>query len=127
MKIVKHLVLATLLLSGVGTANAGICAVGYIKKIAEGGWNYNDLMINIEYVSGSTPPTWWPTSQQNPDFGYMRFRSTLDPTRLSAIRTLAYMALANGNKVEVRTTSKNASNIDDCTKADELKGFRETS
>jgi len=125
MKFIKHAVAVTVLLGAVNTANAGLCAKGYIKHVAEGGWNTNDLMINLEYSGGTTPPTWWP-AHFGINQGYMRFRSSIDPTRLASIRTMAYLAMANGNEVEVRTVAVDASGNSDCTKADELKVFRTT-
>lgn len=104
----------------------GICAQGYVKEVSEGGWGTNDLYVQLEFTEQWVPPTWWHPSTSAPQFAYIRFRDTLDPTRFSAIRTLVHLAMANHNKVRIRTSSVDGQNLEDCTRADEIILFNVT-
>jgi len=99
------------LLSGMGNAHALVCAKGYITLITEGGYNSSDLHLQMMYTSVTPPHT------RN---GYLRFRSTLDPVRLKAIRSLAYIALFNGNEVEI-TAHPDAQGVENCTNATQIE------
>lgn len=112
-----NLYLAMVLLSVVVTlgatpAVAGKCAQGYIYELSEGSYGTNDLMFKMNYTTTSPP---------NSYYGWMRFRSDLDAAKLRSIRAMAYMALANGNELEVWTTYDNGQGQSDCTRATELK------
>jgi len=101
------------LLMGVGNAHAVVCARGYISLLTEGGFNSSDLHLKMAYTS---------VTPLNTRYGYLRFRSTLDPARLKAIRSLAYIALFNGNEIEI-TAHPNALGVEDCTDATQLSLF----
>lgn len=102
------LLMGALALSGHAHAE-GYCGIGKVLEVKEGGWNTNDLMIKIDYSGGDAVAT--------NHGGYVRFRASLDPDRLNAIRAVALLAMALDKSV-VTYTHDDASN--GCTNADEL-------
>ncbi len=88
------------------------CGEGYIKRISEGGWNNDRIYIRLDETVPAQHQLW------NND--YVRFSDTLSASRQAAIRAVAYLALANGNKVGLVSSSP------DCQRATEIIIYRKT-
>lgn len=69
----------------------------YITEVIEGSDNANDLLVKIQYTNDTRPDA-------DVD-GYLRFSEDLGVERMRGIRAIAYIALANGNQVEISQDS----------------------
>lgn len=105
----KSAVCAALLLASTNVF-ASVCGTGYITEVIEGHENANDLLIKLSYSSDVRP-------DQDTD-GYLRFSESLGVERMRGIRAIAYLALANGNQVEISQDSGT------CAAATAIKLFR---
>lgn len=106
MKLLKCVsVIALVVFSGV--AQADLCAIGRIAEVTEGWGDKESLQVKMDYsVAGAqTPPAGrvlLPDEQDNDQTFWLRFNvDNLDADRLKRLRTLAYLALANGNTVKL--------------------------
>ena len=114
MKLIKYLVASGLLLSSL-SAHAGLCGVGRVAEVFEGRNDTDNLFVKLDFnvPGGQQWPEFAPDGSgsnivmlpdeydNNQTFWY-KFNSTNVPAdRLKAIRTMAYLALANGNTVKL--------------------------
>ena len=76
---------------------ASICGTGYITEVVEGSENGDDLLVKLQYSNDIRP--------DQDSNGYLRFSKELGVERMRGIRAIAYLALANGNQVEISQDS----------------------
>lgn len=107
MNLKRYAIAATFLIFS-GHTMAGVCGIGRVLEISEGWGGQENLMIKLDYgVPGSLqPPTTKILIDDALDAGTQWFKfnesnDILGPDRLKRIRTLAYLALANGNTVKL--------------------------
>ncbi|MDV5168335.1 hypothetical protein [Photobacterium rosenbergii] len=111
MKGIKVFILLMLLIS-TNSASAGSCGKGKIKSILEGGWNDNDYRIVIDYSEGESEHSG--TEQSS----YIVFRSSLDPSRLTGIKSIVLAAFTTGQIVNT------FSHYDDCSNATQVSVWK---
>ena len=110
MKIFTKAALSTALLLATTNVFASVCGTGYITEVVEGSENANDLLIKIQYTTDTRP-------DQDTN-GYLRFSEELGVERMRGIRAIAYLALANGNQIEISQDSGT------CAAATQIKLYR---
>jgi hypothetical protein len=105
---IKTLAAITLLSAG-STAMAASCGNGTVLEIKEGGWNTNDLFISVQgEPDAAVDGTLWVNT-------WVRYRANLlDPERMRAIRSLAYLAFSGGYSISTNTHNS------DCSSATEI-------
>lgn len=110
MKLFTKAALSTVLLLASTNVFASVCGTGYITEVIEGNENGNDLLIKIQYTTDTRPD-----QDHN---GYLSFSESLGVERMRGIRAIAYLALANGNQVEISQDSGT------CAAATQIKLYR---
>lgn len=95
----------------------GMCGIGKLVEVREGGWNLNDLLIKLEYTQDADTALIGTNYRQV----WIRYQeASLSPERLRSIRALAYMALVSGKSVYTWSH-----NVDGCTDSTELSVFND--
>ena len=125
MKMLKRQLIGLALIACSSYSFGGECATGYVTDVYVGGWNQEGLHIKLEYTDGTSPPTVWPAGA-NAASGLMQFKQSLGADRINALRAVAMLALANGNKVIVKSNVNNSAGQLDCTSASEIQLRRVT-
>lgn len=98
---------------------AGVCGAGKVVRVTEGGFNSDDLYVRVEKgadgvdADGNVIDTLY-------RFYWVRYRAASHSTeRLSAIRSIAYLAFASGKSVYTYT------HTDSCADATEIALYEE--
>ncbi|MEE9322073.1 MAG: hypothetical protein V3U76_16630 [Granulosicoccus sp.] len=96
-------------------AHAAKCGEGYVGMVSEGSFGENNLFVQLVNSSGAVTTTSGYKGQP-----FIRFSDTLITEQINSIRALAYLALANGNYVELWSKGSQS-----CTsELNEIKLFR---
>jgi len=98
---------------------AGVCGLGAVVEVREGGFDSDDLFVRLEQSGNAEADS----SVANTLFRntWVRYQaSILSAERLNAIRSLAYLAFVSGKPVYVYT------HTDECSNATEMALYDES-